>query len=712
MADGNEEQQRLNRLRKLSTVRPDRVQQAFYGGNGRSEYLWANRLPGTPGSPRGVYESMYVGRPWTTRQYAGYGTAVETNKIYRDRYANGDKGMSVAFDILTHHGLNSDNETYAAEVGMSGVALDSAYDFERLFEGVPLGDVSVSMTMNGAVLQSLAGLIVAARNQGVDPKFLRGTIQNDPIKELNVRNTEMFGVSPSMRIATDIIEFCSTNLPKFNPISISGYHYQEGGAFLHEELGYMLAAGVEYIETMKSRGIAVDDFAPQLSFFYSVGIDFFGEIAKMRAGRILWERYVSELGATTDDAKRMRFHSHTSGVSLQSKDPMFNIVRSTIESMAAVLGGTQSLHTSSYDEGVRLPSDDARRISEATQKIMLEAGLHELIDPFGGSFAIEEMTMKMVRDANDVVKEIASNGGIRAVTENGWLRERITRSAAVRQAWQDSGQTKIVGVNEFVDENAPELDGLSIDATATRKAQLASIEYVRSHSDVGEVERLTGHVTNAALGNQNLMPPVIDAMAAGATWEDITTSLTKAFGPRERVAVVSIGTYANEMKTNEEFLATQHRVETASQARGAKPKMLLVTFGLDGHDRGPNIVAAGFKDAGFDVVWSGVISETPKSTAHKIANDPSIDVIGVSCHSGAHVAQVDEMMKELSRLNPNRKVVVAMGGVIPSDDHDTLHAMGVDVIFPQSMKISEGVNKILDLMDVPTISDVLGSRSI
>ena len=660
-------------------------------------------MPGMPGSPRGVRATMYANRPWTTRQYAGFGTAAETNAMFRERYERGDLGMSVAFDLPTHLGRDSLDLRVSNEVGLSGVALDSANDFTRLFEGVPLNEVSVSMTMNGAVLQALSGLVVAGYRQGIKPNQIRGTIQNDPLKEFAVRNTEIFGMDASMRIATDIIEYCSREMPLFNPISISGYHYQEAGADLHQELAFMLAGGIEYMRAMKGKGMDVDDFAPRLSFFYSIGIDFWGEVAKMRAGRILWDRYATEMGAVDEKSRLLRFHSHTSGVSLQQQDPYFNIVRATLESLAAVLGGTQSLHTSSFDEAVALPSDEATRVSNATQRIIRdEAEISRVIDPLGGSYFVEAATQLMADAADVLVREIEAMGGMRVAVESGWVEEQVTAAAAKRQAAIDSGDAKIVGVNTFTSDSEP-LDAKKIDSSKVLDAQRDSIEALKANRDNTIVVDRLRELQQAARTDVNLVPPTIEAMGHGATWGEITSTLELALSRRERIAITANGVYGKAMADNPEFAAVKTRVATATEA-GHTPKVLLVKFGLDGHDRGANIVATGFRDAGFEVRYDGVISSTPDGAARQ-ALEGEYDVIGISSHSGAHIDQVGQLVAELRAFDPDARPTIVVGGIIPADDHEALKNLGVDVIFGPGTRIADAANQVLDAIGVPKIVD-------
>lgn len=663
-------------------------------------------LPGVPGSPRGAYATMYVNRPWTQRQYAGYGDAIQTNSLYRRMFDQGSRGFSVAFDLPTHLGFDSSDERVRSEVGMSGVALDSAGDFAILFRSIPLDQVSVSMTMNGAVLQSIASLYLAAKAQGVDPKLIRGTIQNDPLKEFAARNTEIFALDPSMRITRDIIAFCAREMPKFNPISISGYHYHEAGAHLHQELGFMLAGGIEYVKMMEDYGMDVDDFAPQLSFFYSIGIDFWGEVAKLRAGRVLWNEYMEDLGAQDPASKIFKFHSHTSGVSLQAQDPIVNVARATIEAMAGVLGGTQSMHISSFDEAVGLPSEESLRISTATHYLLREESrIANVVDPLGGSYFIEAATSLMAGAANNVVQEILRRGGMKKAVESGYIEELIAMAASERQAAIDSGETPIVGVNTFVGETPP-LEPRRVEASQVLRTQLSMIDELREVRDESKLNRKLDDLTRAAKTDTNLVPLVIEAMGPGcATWGEVTSALSKVLEPRKRRSITADGVYADGMKNNPRFLDAKRRCETAKIARLDSPlRMLLVTPGLDGHDRGPNVVADAFRSLGFEVEWDGVIALTPQQIVEKLKAEP-FEVLGVSTHSGTHVAYMGDLNQRLIDSGFDGSLVKVVGGVIPLEDYGLLKDAGVDVIIPQGMVISDAANKIMDSLGIPRIVD-------
>jgi len=657
----------------------------------------AGALPGVEPFGRGPRATMYANRPWTIRQYAGFSTAEESNAFYRQNLAAGQMGLSVAFDLATHRGYDSDHPRVVGDVGKAGVAIDSVEDMKVLFDGIPLDKMSVSMTMNGAVLPVLAGYVVAAEEQGVAQDQLTGTIQNDILKEFMVRNTYIYPPAPSMRIVTDIIEHTAKYMPRFNSISISGYHMQEAGATAVQELGFTLADGLEYARYATERGLDIDDFAGRLSFFFAIGMNFFMEIAKLRAARLLWARLMTGLGAKKPGSKMLRTHCQTSGVSLTEQDPYNNVVRTAYEALAAVLGGTQSLHTNSFDEAIALPSDFAARIARNTQLILAEeTGVTRVIDPLGGSYYIESLTHSLAAAAWDLIEEVEALGGMTKAVESGMPKLRIEEAAARRQAAVDRGEETIVGVNKYRLESEPPVDVREIDNTEVRKQQLARLAEIRRTRDAARVEQTLAAITAAAAdGTGNLLALSIEATRARATVGEISDALERAFG-RYRADIRTIsGVYGSAYRGDAEFEAIRADVEAFAAAEGRRPRILVSKLGQDGHDRGAKVIATAFADLGFDVDI-GPLFQTPEEAAREaVEND--VHVVGVSSQAAGHKTLVPQLIEAL-RAEGARDVVVVVGGVIPQSDYGFLEAAGVSAVFGPGSNIPQAAARILSLV--------------
>jgi methylmalonyl-CoA mutase len=654
-------------------------------------------LPGFPPYLRGPRATMYTYRPWTIRQYAGFSTAEESNAFYRAGLRNGQMGLSVAFDLATHRGYDSDHPRVVGDVGKAGVAIDSVEDMKILFDGIPLDEMSVSMTMNGAVLPVLAGFIVAAEEQGVAKEKLSGTIQNDILKEFMVRNTYIYPPGPSMRIVADIIEYTAKHMPRFNSISISGYHMQEAGATAVQELAFTLADGLEYVRAALKRGLDADEFAPRLSFFFSIGMNFFMEIAKLRAARLLWARIMSGFNPKNPMSLALRTHCQTSGVSLTEQDPYNNIVRTTIEAMAAVLGGTQSLHTNSFDEALALPTPFSARIARNTQLIIAEeTGIPKVIDPLGGSFYVEALTDSLANEAMKLIAEVEELGGMTKAVESGMPKLRIEESAARKQARVDRGEEAVVGVNKYQPEEPEHVDILVIDNTKVRETQIARLERIRRTRDEKACAKALEALTDAAKSGQgNLLALSITATRARASVGEISLALEKVF-TRYRATVQSVsGVYAAEYAGDAEFARIQSEVASFAEQEGRRPRMLVVKLGQDGHDRGAKVIATAFADLGFDVDV-GPLFQTPEEAARQaVEND--VHVVGVSSQAAGHRTLVPMLVEELRKQGAD-DILVICGGVIPPQDYDFLKSSGVAAIYGPGTNIPTAAAEVLRLI--------------
>ncbi len=652
--------------------------------------------PGVPGVDpflRGPRATMYAGRPWTIRQYAGFSTAEESNAFYRKALAAGQKGLSVAFDLATHRGYDSDHPRVVGDVGKAGVAIDSVEDMKILFEGIPLEKMSVSMTMNGAVIPVMANFIVAAEEQGVPPEALSGTIQNDILKEFMVRNTYVYPPGPSMRIVGDIIEYCMRNMPRFNSISISGYHMQEAGATLVQELAFTLADGREYVRAAVARGLDVDAFAPRLSFFFAIGMNFFMEAAKLRAARLLWARIMDEFGATDPRSRMLRTHCQTSGVSLQSQDPYNNVVRTAYEALAAVLGGTQSLHTNSFDEALGLPTEASARIARNTQLILQhETGICRVVDPLCGSFYVEWLTDRLAREAWSLIGEVEEMGGMTEAVAAGMPKLRIEEAAAVRQARIDRGEDVVVGVNRYQPDKEALVDILEIDNAAVRAAQIERLERVRRERDETACQAALQGLAEMASDEGNLLEQAVLAARARASLGEISEAMGRVFGRHQAVVTTIGGVYGAAAEGDSGFESAREEVGRFAEQHGRRPRMLVVKIGQDGHDRGAKVIATAFADIGFDVDV-GPLFQTPGEAARD-AVDNDVHVVGVSSLAAGHRTLAPQLVDELAQLGRSDIVVVA-GGVIPEGDYAYLRERGVDLIFGPGTNIPQAARDIL-----------------
>ncbi len=654
-------------------------------------------MPGFAPFVRGPKATMYFGRPWTIRQYAGFSTAQESNKFYRQALKSGQKGLSIAFDLATHRGYDSDHPRVIGDVGKAGVAIDSVEDMKVLFDEIPLDKMSVSMTMNGAVLPILASYIVAAEEQGVKLEKLSGTIQNDILKEFLVRNTYIYPPESSMKIVSDIIEYTSKKMPKFNSISISGYHMQEAGANQVQELAFTIADGLEYVKTAIKNGLKVDDFAPRLSFFFAIGMNFFMEVSKLRAARYLWAKKMQEMFSPQNNKSLMlRTHCQTSGVSLTEKDAYNNIIRTTIEGMAAVLGGTQSLHTNSFDEAVALPTEMSSRIARNTQLILQnETNITKTIDPLAGSYYVESLTNSLIHHAGSLVDEILDLGGMTKAIEKGFPNKLIEESAIKKQSKIDSGDEVIVGVNKFINENEKDFDILEIDNTAVIKGQLQSISKIKSKRNNDECEKALIAITNAAKNNKgNLLDLSIKAVRKRATIGEISSALEMVFSRYQEDLNITKGVYKKNFKDNLKIEDIEENINNFTKEMGRKPKMLVAKLGQDGHDRGAKVIASSFLDLGFDVEITKLFL-TPKELL-KQSQKIKPDVVGISSHAAAHMTLVTEFMNLIKDENDN--FIVVCGGVIPKKDISKLKSVGVSEVFGPGTNIINACYKILNLI--------------
>ncbi|PPR74634.1 MAG: Methylmalonyl-CoA mutase [Alphaproteobacteria bacterium MarineAlpha3_Bin4] len=673
------------RIKPLYTVADLENLEAFKSFPGFAPYL------------RGSRASMYAGRPWTVRQYAGYSTAEASNAFYRDNLKAGQKGLSVAFDLATHRGFDSDHPRVVGDVGKAGVAIDSVEDMKILFDEIPLDEISVSMTMNGAVLPVLASYIVAAEEQGVAQEKLSGTIQNDILKEFMVRNTYIYPPEPSMRIVADIIEHTAKHMPRFNSVSISGYHMQEAGATCVQELAYTLADGLEYVRAALSKGLNVDAFAPRLSFFFCIGMNFFMEVAKLRAARVLWSELMARFEPEDPRSSILRTHCQTSGVSLTADDPYNNVIRTTIECLAAVLGGTQSLHTNALDEAIALPTPFSARIARNTQLIVgEETSITNVVDPIGGSYYLESLTCSMALEARKLIDEVEEMGGMTAAVIAGMPKQRIEEAAARKQARIDRGEDAIVGVNKFRSDTKDEVDILEVDNTEVREAQVARLKKVRVSRDENACRAALDTLTSAAAGDGNLLALSVDASRARATVGEISDALEKEF-TRYRAQIRSIsGVYGSAYEGDKGFKKIRGDVAEFAKKEGRRPRMFVVKLGQDGHDRGAKVIATAFADIGFDVDI-GPMFQTPEEAARgAIEND--VHVIGVSSQAAGHKTLVPALIDELRTLGAG-DVLVVCGGVIPVQEHDFLYNKGVSAIYGPGTNIPIAAAEIMGIIN-------------
>jgi len=656
-------------------------------------------LPGIPPYLRGPYPTMYVTQPWTIRQYAGFSTAEESNAFYRRNLAAGQKGLSIAFDLATHRGYDSDHPRVKGDVGMAGVAIDSIYDMRTLFEGIPLSEISVSMTMNGAVLPVLALFIVAAEEQGVPPEKLSGTIQNDILKEFMVRNTYIYPPEPSMRIISDIFAYTSRYMPKFNSISISGYHMQEAGATADLELAYTLADGLEYVRCGVNAGLDIDSFAPRLSFFWAIGMNFFMEIAKMRAARLLWANLIqTNFNPKDKRSLSLRTHCQTSGWSLTAQDVFNNVARTTIEAMAATQGHTQSLHTNALDEAIALPTDFSARIARNTQLVLQqESGTTRTVDPWGGSYYVERLTAELARRAMEHIREIESLGGMAKAIAAGIPKLRIEEAAARTQARIDSGQQTIVGVNKYRVANEAQIEVLKIDNNAVRERQIAKLKQLRAERDPEAVRAALDALTEGARGNANLLELSVAAARAKATVGEISEALEKVFGRHQETIRAVSGIYRAEAAAmNKELARVQRMAEEFERNDGRRPRILIAKIGQDGHDRGQKVIASAFADLGFDVDIGPLFSTPAEVARQAVEND--VHIVGVSSLAGAHLTLVPELKAALE-AEGRGDIMIVVGGVIPPSDYPALYAAGARAIFGPGTNIPEAAADLIEKLN-------------
>jgi methylmalonyl-CoA mutase len=654
-------------------------------------------LPGFPPFTRGPKATMYTGRPWTVRQYAGFSTAEESNKFYRANLAAGQMGLSVAFDLATHRGYDSDHPRVIGDVGKAGVAIDSVEDMKILFDGIPLDKMSVSMTMNGAVLPVLAGYIVAAEEQGVPQDKLSGTIQNDILKEFMVRNTYIYPPGPSMRIVADIIEHTALYMPKFNSISISGYHMQEAGSTLVQELAFTLADGLEYVRAAKAKGLDIDAFAPRLSFFFCIGMNFFMEAAKLRAARFLWAELIKPFEPKKADSLSLRTHCQTSGVSLTEKDPYNNVIRTAYEAMAAVLGGTQSLHTNSFDEAIALPTPTSARIARNTQLILQhETGVTKVVDPLAGSYYVESLTASLVAEARKLIEEVEALGGMTKAVEAGMPKMRIEEASARRQARIDRGEEIVVGVNRFQLKEEPPIDILDVDNVVVREAQVNRLNRIRATRDEAKCVAALKALGDAARnGTGNLLGLSIEATRARATVGEISSALEGVYG-RYQATIRSIsGVYAGEWEGDAGLDRIRTDIAAFAEEEGRRPRLMVVKMGQDGHDRGAKVIATAFADLGFDVDV-GPLFQTPEEAA-RAAIENDVHVIGISSQAAGHKTLVPQLIEELAKQNA-AEIMVVVGGVIPAQDYDFLKKAGVAAIYGPGTNIPAAAAEILSIL--------------
>lgn len=673
-------------------------------------------LPGFAPFTRGVRASMYAGRPWTIRQYAGFSTAEESNAFYRRNLAAGQKGLSVAFDLATHRGYDSDHPRVTGDVGKAGVAIDTVEDMKILFDGIPLDQMSVSMTMNGAVIPILAFFIVAAEEQGISQDKLDGTIQNDILKEFMVRNTYIYPPAPSMRIISDIFAYTSANMPKFNSISISGYHMQEAGATAVQELAFTIADGIDYVKYGAASGLDIDKFAGRLSFFFAIGMNFFMEIAKLRAARLLWHRAMTKLGAEDERSKMLRTHCQTSGVSLTEQDPYNNVIRTTIEALAATLGGTQSLHTNALDEAIALPSDFSARIARNTQLVLQEeTGTTKVVDPLGGSYYVEALTNELANAAQAIIDRVEAEGGMAKAVAAGWPKAMIEEAAAARQARVDRGEDVIVGVNKYrLPDEAP-IETLEVDNHAVREAQIARIATVKAQRDEAACQASLKALSEGAAGTDNLLALAVEAARARATLGEISAAMERVFGRHATVPTPVKGVYGASYQDDSRWQQVLDGVQAVERRLGRRPRLLVAKMGQDGHDRGANIIASAFGDMGFEVV-SGPLFQTPEE-AVTLALESDVDVVGASSLAAGHKTLVPELVAGLRAAGrPDIRVIV--GGVIPAQDYEFLRDAGVQGIYGPGSNVVECAADVLRLLGhnmppggIDTMSETAGKKA-
>ncbi len=654
-------------------------------------------VSGLPPYLRGPYSSMYAGRPWTIRQYAGFSTAEKSNAFYRRNLAQGQKGLSVAFDLATHRGYDSDHERVKGDVGKAGVAIDSVEDMKILFDQIPLDKMSVSMTMNGAVIPIMAFFIVAAEEQGVATEALSGTIQNDILKEFMVRNTYIYPPANSMRIIADIFEYTTKYMPKFNSISISGYHIQEAGGTADIELAYTLADGLEYIRTGLKTGLSIDDFAPRLSFFWGIGMNHFMEIAKLRAGRLLWAKIVKQFNPSNPKSMALRTHCQTSGWSLAAQDPYNNVARTCIEALAATLGGTQSLHTNALDEAIALPTDFSAKIARDTQLFLQkETKITQVVDPWGGSDYVEYLTAKLVDRAWALIQEVEEMGGMTKAIEQGLPKMRIEEAAAKKQAKIDSGKDRLIGVNLFRQENEPLMDILEIDNDAVRTAQIQRLQKLKANRDEAQVTILLDKLYQCAKsGKGNLLSAAVSAAKARATLGEISDAMEKAFTRYIATSKSITGIYAREINMEESYKKTRHLSDEFSALDGRRPRIMVAKVGQDGHDRGAKVIATGFADLGFDVDIGPLFQTPAEAVRQALEND--VHILGISSLAAGHKALVPEIIEELKKYD-RQDILVIVGGVIPPQDYEFLYQKGVAGIFGPGTKITKAAADILKIL--------------
>ena len=663
-------------------------------------------LPGFAPFTRGVRASMYAGRPWTIRQYAGFSTAEESNAFYRRNLAAGQKGLSVAFDLATHRGYDSDHPRVVGDVGKAGVAIDSVEDMKILFDGIPLDQMSVSMTMNGAVIPILAFFIVAGEEQGVAQEQLDGTIQNDILKEFMVRNTYIYPPEPSMRIVSDIIAYTSAHMPKFNSISISGYHMHEAGATAVQELAFTIADGKEYVQRAMASGLDIDAFAGRLSFFFGIGMNFFMEVSKLRAARTLWHRVMDELGAQDERSKMLRTHCQTSGVSLQEQDPYNNVIRTTIEALAATLGGTQSLHTNALDEAIALPTEFSARIARNTQIVLTEeTGITKVVDPLGGSYYVEALTAELVDQAWKIIGEVDELGGMTKAVASGMPKRLIEEAAAARQARVDKGEDVIVGVNKYKLATEEQLDTLEVDNDFVRQGQIVRLAATRAARNEAACQATLKALTEGAKGGANLLALAVDAARARATLGEISDAMELVFGRYATTPVPVQGIYGSAHEFDKRWAQVIDGVASVERRLGRKPKLLVAKMGQDGHDRGANVIASAFSDMGFDVI-SGPLFQTPEETV-VLALQHDVDAVGASSLAAGHKTLIPELVKGLRDAGRGDIKVIA-GGVIPPQDYDFLREAGVQGIYGPGSNVVECAADVLTLLghNMPPLGDI------
>ncbi|MBT3787927.1 MAG: methylmalonyl-CoA mutase [Alphaproteobacteria bacterium] len=662
----------------------------------RAEGYDAATMPGIAPYTRGPRATMYAGRPWTVRQYGGFSTAKETNAFFHRNLAAGQTGISVAFDLATHRGYDSDHPRVVGDVGKAGVAIDSVEDMKVLFEGIPLDKISVSMTMNGAILPVMAGYIVAAEEQGVDQAQLAGTVQNDILKEFMVRNTYIYPPEPSMRIVADIIAYTAEHMPRFNSISISGYHMQEAGATAVQELAFTLADGVEYVRAAVAQGLDVDKFAPRLSFFFAIGMNFFMETAKLRAARLLWARLMQQFDPKDPRSFSLRTHCQTSGVSLTEQDPYNNVVRTAYEALAAALGGTQSLHTNAFDEAMALPTDTSARIARNTQIILQEeTGITKVVDPLAGSYYVESLTHELAEAAQKLIDEVEELGGMTKAVAEGMPKLRIEESAARRQARVDRGEDVIVGVNKYKLEEETDIDLLEVDNAVVRDSQIARLQEMRSDRDEAKVKAALQALEDGARSDGNLLALSVEAVRARASVGEVSDAMERVFTRHKATTQSVSGVYGGAYANDEGFANIQKNVAKFADVQGRRPRMMVVKLGQDGHDRGAKVIATAFADLGFDVDI-GPLFQTPEEAARQaVEND--VHIVGVSSQAAGHKTLVPQLIAALKAEGAG-DILVIVGGVVPPKDYDELRAAGVGAIFGPGTNITEAAAEVIELV--------------